>query len=478
MKCNNFPPVLSDVIDSMNDGLFLVSPDGRILMANDALLQLTGYSREELLGQPCTVFRCDECDRHLGFDDQHWCRLFATGKRIRQRCHLISKDGRSLPVIKASQVVCDGDGDIIATVENVTDISDILQAEQRIGQLEERLEDSEEFCGMVGRSPPMRHLYKIVEQAANSDASVIIYGESGVGKELVAQAIHSLGPRKDKPFVQINCAAFNEHLLESELFGHVRGAFTGAHRHRLGRFEEVRDGDLFLDEVGDIPLPTQVKLLRVLDTRQFERVGDNQQLPMDGRLISATNQNLDTLSLQRRFRRDFFYRINVVPIHVPPLRERRSDIPLLTDVFIQRLRKRTPRDVVGLTPEAMARLDQYDWPGNVRELRSALEYAFVVCSEGYIDLQHLPVLESGTAGIGSPPPGEAPVVAPRFMATPERDISQFSVVERIQRNELINALREKRGNKSAAARKLGVTRTTVLNRMRKYGIDLQQILVS
>ncbi|MFO7608608.1 MAG: sigma 54-interacting transcriptional regulator [Candidatus Krumholzibacteriia bacterium] len=462
--------VLNDILASMHDGLFVVSPDGRIIMANDALLQMTGYSHDELVGRDCSILRCDECNQHRVDCGDSWCQLFASGGMIRQPCRFFTKDGRCLEIVKSAKVVRDEGGDIIASVENVTDIGDILRARQRIQVLEQELGGGGTFCGMVGEARAMRRLYDLVERAARGDATVIIYGESGTGKELVAHAIHRLGPRHEKPFVQINCAAFNESLLESELFGHVRGAFTGAHRHRAGRFEEVADGDLFLDEVGDIPLPTQVKLLRVLETRRFERVGDSRSLPMEARLISATNQNLDGLSRRRLFRRDFFFRINVVPIHVPPLRERREDIPLLVDNFVRRLRERTDRDVAGLTPEALEVLVRYDWPGNVRELRSALEYAFVVCPGGTIGVAHLPALgpQAGDAG-----PAAAPDRAPVSLGSPE-----LSSAERRQKDELIAALQAAGGNKSAAARDLGVSRLTVQNRMRKYGIDLQRTLLS
>jgi DNA-binding NtrC family response regulator len=353
-------------------------------------------------------------------------------------------------------------------VENVTDISELLAAEQRFVQLEKRLDHGHDFHGLVGDSAPMRQLFSLIEKAAASDAPVIIFGESGTGKELVAHAIHLLGPRRTRPYVQINCAAFNESLLESELFGHVRGAFTGAHRHRIGRFEEARDGDLFLDEVGDIPLPTQVKLLRVLETRQFERVGDNRMLPMDARLISATNQDLDQLIAQGRFRQDFFFRINVIPVRVPPLRQRREDIPLLVDHFLARLRERSGRELPGLTPAAMQALMQHTWPGNVRELRSVLEYAGVVCQEGLIDRQHLPQL--------SAQPVEP--VAGATTATSTVLPADLSAADRAQRDELLAALRAFGGNKSATARHLGITRVTVLNRMRKYGLDLQKVIVS
>jgi len=486
------PSVLADVIDSMHDGLFLVAPDGRILLVNDALLRMTGYRRDELEGRPCTMLGCDECSQNRLQCGEHWCQLFAEGGKVRQHCHIFTRDGRCLKVLKSSQLVRDERGEIIGSVENVTDIGELIAAEQRIVQLTTRLQGARDFCGMVGRSPAMQRVFSLVEKAAQSDAAVIIHGESGTGKELLAQAIHELGPRRHKPFVQINCAAFNESLLESELFGHVRGAFTGAHRHRIGRFEEAQDGDLFLDEVGDIPLPTQVKLLRVLETRQFERVGDNQTLPMNARLISATNQDLDQLVAAGRFRRDFFFRINVIPLLVPPLRERREDIPLLVAHFVQRLRDRSGRDVTGLTPEAMARLVAHDWPGNVRELRSVLEYAFVVCPDGAVGVEHLPAVGGAAAGSGRAGAAGMAEASVRSLAMapgggmPAASGDRVSrlrpealtAAEAQQRTELVEALRAARGNKSQAARLLGVSRVTVLNRMRKYGVDLQQVLVS
>ncbi|MEZ4386051.1 MAG: sigma 54-interacting transcriptional regulator [Candidatus Krumholzibacteriia bacterium] len=469
MSASSLPMDLAAIVDCMHDGLFIVGLDGTILMVNDALLRLTGHAREELEGQSCAVLGCDRCSQVRDRCGDHWCQLFADGGHVRQYCHIFTRSGACLKVLKSSRLVHDADGRVVASVENVTDISELLAAEQRIVQLENRLDLGRDFCGLVGRSAPMRALFSLIEKAAQSDAAVIIHGESGTGKELVAHAIHRLGPRRGRPYVQINCAAFNESLLESELFGHVRGAFTGAHRHRIGRFEEARDGDLFLDEIGDIPLPTQVKLLRVLETRRFERVGDNQTLPMDARLISATNQDLDRLIAEGRFRQDFFFRINVIPLRVPALRDRREDIPLLVDHFLTGLRERTGRALPGLTPEALDALVRHRWPGNVRELRSVLEYASVVCRDGLIDRQHLPILQETTLTAMSP---AGPAAASGVPA------ADRSATERAQREELIAALRSNHGNKSATARALGVTRVTVLNRMRKYGIDLQTVLVT
>ncbi|RPJ75062.1 MAG: sigma-54-dependent Fis family transcriptional regulator, partial [Desulfobacteraceae bacterium] len=307
-------------------------------------------------------------------------------------------------------------------------------------------------------SPAMRRVFQLVEKAAHSDAPIIIFGESGTGKELVARAVHEQGRRKEGPYVQLNCAALNAALLESELFGHVKGAFTGAFRHRMGRFEAAHGGDLFLDEIGDIPLSIQVKLLRVLETGQFDRVGDHHPIRVDVRIISATNKNLPQLIAAKQFREDLFFRINVIPIYLPPLRERTEDIPLLVSGFIQRLQRITGKhQITGLTPAAMRRFMEYAWPGNVRELKSALEYAFVVAEAGLIDLEHLPP---------QPPPAE--VAAPGGSAAGDG----------LEKKELIDALRQSHGNQTQAARRLGITRGTVWNRIRKYGIDLHDILRS
>jgi transcriptional regulator with PAS, ATPase and Fis domain len=268
-----------------------------------------------------------------------------------------------------------------------------------------------------------------------------------------------LGRRQDGPFVQINCAALNPTLLESELFGHVKGAFTGAYRHRIGRFEAAHRGDIFLDEVGDVPLTTQVKLLRVLETKQFERVGDHKPIAVDARIITATNKNLRQLIAAKEFREDFFFRINVLPIHLPPLRERREDIPLLINTFLNRLRSSTGKDVKGLTASAMSGLTAHDWPGNVRELKSALEYAFVVGGEGWIEAHHLPPMFASTVESGANP------VVEKNAATAERE-------------SLMAALSQAGGNQSRAARLLGVSRVTVWNRMKRHGIDLKKVFMT
>jgi len=445
---------LKDIIGTMNEGLLLVAPDGTMLMVNKAFEDLTGYNSEEVVGKPCTLLHCDACETTLKKDGTSWCSLFEKGESVKKRCALIRKDGSCFPVIKNASLLKDDEGLPLGAVETLTDLSEVERLDQEVHLLAHQLEGKNGFHGIVGNSPLMQKVYQVVQKAALSDAPVIIYGESGTGKELVARAIHLLGRRKEAPFVQLNCAALNEALLESELFGHIKGAFTGAYRHRIGRFEAAHDGDLFLDEIADIPLATQVKLLRVLETKQFERVGDHRPISVDVRIITATNKNLQEMIESKRYREDLFFRINVIPIHLPPLRDRPEDVPLLVSAFVERFRERTGKRISGLSPDAMNRFMSYSWPGNVRELKSALEYAFVVAEKGVIDLEQLPhplVSEPGRHPANSKEPEE--------------------------RVALIEALRKSNGNQSEAARILGVNRVTVWNRMRKYGIDLRKVLL-
>lgn len=443
---------LREVIDTMSDGLIIVRPDGTIMLVNDALLRMTGFSKEDVLNNPCSVLGCDACQRSRAEGKQHWCRLFNKHKESRKNCHIIGKDGNYLHVLKNASLLQDEDGNILGAVETVTDITELDRKDLKIRELSHKLHrDDNEFCGFVGNSPAMQKVYTLLKKAARSDAPVIIFGESGTGKELAAQAIHELGPRKNKPFVQLNCAALNDSLLESELFGHVKGAFTGAYRHRLGRFEEAADGDIFLDEIGDVPLSIQVKMLRVLETRSFERVGESSPLSMDARLITATNQNLQQLVSDKAFREDFFFRINVIPIHLPPLRERKEDLPLLVEHFIQH--NAHIENNHGPSPETMKLLTDYNWPGNIRELKSAIEYAAVVKEKGPIQPEHLP------PNISSPQEQECPCPA----QTQDKIVSD-------EKQELLSALKQAAGNKSKAARILGVNRGTIHNRIRKYSI--------
>lgn len=427
----------------------VVDTEGTIVSVNRAMEELTGYTRNELMGQPCTILDCDVClVSGPRAAKEKRCDLFRTGQVSRRRCELPRKDGRPLYVVKNAVVLRDGEGQIIGGVETLTDLTDLVAKEREIAELKEVLAGEEGFHGIIGSSPVMRALYEMIRNAARSDAPVIIYGESGTGKELVANAIHALGRRARRPFVKINCAALNEALLESELFGHVKGAFTGAARDRKGRFEAANGGDLFLDEIGDISPSTQVKLLRVLQEGEIERVGDQRTIRIDVRVMAATHQDLHRLIEEGRFREDLYYRLNVIPIVVPPLRERAEDIPLLTDHLVRRLRVRTDKPIQGLEEASLEALMKHRWPGNVRELINVIEYAFVVCNENFISLRHLPP-HIGRAGVS--------------MGFSRKDT---------EKEDLLRALAKAKGRKGEAARLLGISRVTFWKRMKRYGIEM------
>ena len=449
-----------DIINTMNDGLMVVSPDGTILMVNEALEKIMGYSRDELIGTSCAKLHCDVCASARSEGKKHWCDLFEQGVATRKPCMFMRKDGSYVHLLKNAAILQDEAGNVLGAVETLTDISEITQRDEKIQQLSRLVDTSGDFHGMVGQSACMQQVFDLTRKAAQSEAPVIIYGESGTGKELVAHAIHALGTRAKGPFITCNCAALNEALLESELFGHVKGAFTGAYSHRQGRFEAAHQGDIFLDEIGDIPPSIQVKLLRILETKQLERVGDHRPIATDVRIITATHRDLEALVSEGKFREDLFFRINIIPIHLPPLRDRLDDIPLLVEHFLNRIHQRSGKTITGLTREAMKILLDNPWPGNVRELKGVLEYAVVLAEDGLIRPEHLPPKLSGRV---SPP-----ISPPETEAVPEAD----------ERTALINALRQAGGNQSRAAAILGVSRVTVWHRMKKFGIDVHKLVTS
>lgn len=465
MQASDLNRHMQSIFNTMNDGLIVIAPDGSIIMVNQAFERLSGYNAEEVMGQPCTMLDCDACELAIksGEGKIWWCALFDPnhGGIKRCRCNYQRKDGTHVPVLKNASVLRDEDGMPLGAVETLTDISELDRLDQELLQLSQQLETPEGFHGMIGVSAAMKGVFDVIHKAAQSESPVIIYGESGTGKELAARAIHLCGPRRGRSYVQFNCAALNESLLESELFGHAKGAFTGAIRHRIGRFEAANGGDIFLDEIGDVPLSTQVKLLRTLETKSFERVGENRPIKTDVRVITATNQDLEAMISQGRFREDFFYRINVIPIHLPPLRERLEDVPVLVNSFIAGLRKKTGKDIPGLSNDCLAMFMAYEWPGNVRELKGVLEYAFVIAESGSITPQHLPpkMVRRGIA----PQSTSAPQIARQAAGLSEREA-------------LVEALRRTGGNQTKAAELLGVNRVTVYNRMRKHGIELKLVL--
>jgi DNA-binding NtrC family response regulator len=303
----------------------------------------------------------------------------------------------------------------------------------------------------------MREVFEIIQQVAPTPVTVLLQGESGTGKELIARAVHQLSPRSRQPLVTVHCAALSATLLESELFGHEKGAFTGAYERRVGRFEQAQGGTLFLDEIGEIDATIQIKLLRFLGERTFERVGSNKTLTADVRLITATNKNLDTLVKAGSFREDLYYRLNVVEIRLPPLRERAGDIPLLAQTFLAEFSREMSKNVKDFTADALEALIQYSWPGNVRELRSALERAVVLCRGDRISVRELPpaIRSGGTAGAGT-----APLLA-----------SNNLTVEEAEKQLIIRALKEADGNRTAAAKKIGMSRRTLHRKLHEYHLE-------
>jgi len=438
------------VVDSIQDGVMLVDPDGTIVSVNRAFSHITGYSQKEVLGKPCSTLSCSSCRVVRKEKGCHWCGLFRNGNLSRQQCSLIRKDGRPVIILKNASVIRDKNGNVTGAVETMTDITDLLSKEIQIEGFRRELRAEDRFYGIIGVSAAIRRVFEMVTNAARSDAPVIIFGESGTGKELVARAIHDAGNRARQAFVKMNCAALNESLLESELFGHVKGAFTGAIRDREGRFEAADKGDIFLDEIGDLPPSIQVKLLRVLEEKVVERVGDNRPLRVDVRLITATNRDLPRLIESGSFREDFFYRINVIPIWIPPLRDRREDIPLLADSFFRRIQLKSGKPIQSISRAALDALVSYPWPGNVRELRSCFEYAVVACSGVVIQPEHLP------------PQLRTQSHPPRGMAASAVSLDEF------KKQRLVEALRDAGGNQSEAARRLGISRASVWNHMKRF----------
>jgi len=436
------------VIDIIHDGVMMVDPLGTIVSVNRAFAEMTGYKPEELIGCNCSLLKCNICERIYDSSHQHFCLLFRNNMVSMRQCHLTRKDGSLMYAMKNASVLRDEHGNTVGAVETLADITDLLEKESQIEAFRHDLQAEDTFHGMIGSSAIMRRTFDLLANVATSDAPALIYGESGTGKELAARAIHLHSSRSEGPYIQVNCAALNESVLESELFGHVKGAFTGAYQNRQGRFEAAQGGDIFLDEIGELPYSIQVKLLRVLEEKVIERVGDNRPVPVDVRIITATNRNLKELVEKGVFRSDLYYRINVLPIELPPLRKRPEDIPLLAESFFRHLQLKSNKPISGISPEAMRTLVQYAWPGNIRELKSAFAYAFVTCTEGHIEPSHLP-----------PDLMLATVPSPAIAPTEDQ-----------QKQALIEALAQAKGNKSQAAKLLGVSRVTVWNRIHRYGL--------
>ncbi len=353
--------------------------------------------------------------------------------------------------------------DLEAVAVVVRKAAEFLRLRQENHLLRKAVRDQYRLEQLVGASEPIQQVMEFVQKVADSDSTVMIQGESGTGKELVARMLHFNSFRKDRPLVPVNCGAIPENLLESELFGHEKGAFTGATHSRMGRFELANGGTIFLDEIGEMSLPLQVKLLRVLQEREFERVGGNRTIHVDVRIVAATNQDLETLVEEKRFRKDLFYRLNVIPIVIPPLRERRSDIPLLIDHFLTRFNHSKRTEVSGLAPDARQMLTEYDWPGNIRELENMIERLVVLKKQGVLSIGDLPEKICRRSS--------GPELKEQFIRFSEDGINLSREVEQYEKQLIMEALRKANGVTSRAAQLLHLNRTTLVEKLKRKGVD-------
>ncbi len=460
------------IIDSVQDGIIIVDARGNFIAANYSAQLMTGYSEEDLKGRSCRLLNCTGCKIKGQGMGKDWCGLFSAGLVRDKKCVITAANNRAIPIVKAATVLFDGEGEIVGAVETLKDISENISYKNELASIRRIYHIDDGFHGIVGRTPVMQNLYEHIESVASLDTPVMILGESGTGKEMVAKALHETGIRANKPFIKVNCAALSESILESELFGHVKGAYTGADVDRVGRFEAAHTGTIFLDEIGDIPLSVQVKLLRVLEERMIQRVGENRSIPIDVRIITATNKNLEVLIEQEKFREDLFFRINVFPMTCPALRLRRDDITLIIQHFISIHAEKTGKNILGFTPEAMRGMISYPWPGNIRELKNAVEYAFVLAKGKSIRPDHLPEkVLNHRAALSLPLEDRAVLQEDRaFESIPP---GRAVIVKQSARDELINALKQTDGNQTKAAKIMGVSRITVWKRMKKYNVTVK-----
>jgi len=430
------------ILDSISEGVFTVDLDWRITSFNRAAEEMTGIKRKKAVGKYCRdILRADVCETH--------CTLAATmqtGKPIMNKAvHIIDAQGQKRTITISTALLKDSRGKIIGGVETFRDTS-------AIEQLRKEIEGRYSCEDIISQSHKMQDLFAILANIAESNTTVLIEGESGTGKELFARAIHNLGPRKNKPFIVVNCGALPDTLLESELFGYKAGAFTDAKKDKPGRFALAQGGTIFLDEIGDVSAAVQVKLLRVLQDKTYEPVGGISLVKADVRIITATNKKLDELVREGKFRDDLYYRVNVMKLELPPLRDKKEDIPLLVDHFISRFNRLHNKNICCATNDVTAALLAYDYPGNVRELENIIEHCFVLCQGEIIEAKHLPCSVRADLKNESTRTGE-PVT-----------IKQMESI-------LINqALTRNKGNKTATAKQLGIDKSTLFRKIKLLDI--------
>lgn len=440
---------LEAILDHLPSGVIVHDLARKINWFNSSAEQILGYSRTEVIGRDChEVFNNGFCGGQCEFCDQNndASRVMSLGPK-NYIVNTFTRDGISK---KVEMFVCpvkdlhDRPIGVVACFNDITEVD----------QLRKELKKTFSFHGIIGSDKSMQEVYTLIRDLADSDCAVLVQGESGTGKELVAGAIHGESDRSGKPFIAVNCGALPEGILESELFGHVKGSFTGAFRDKKGKFELANGGTIFLDEVGELSLPMQVKLLRVLQERKIEKVGGEETQNIDVRVISATNRDLKKMTKTGQFREDLYYRLCVVPVNLPSLRERRNDIPLLIGHFLKQFNGQQNRNIIGVDDAALQIMIDYHWPGNIRELQNAIQYAFVKCKQGLITPEHLPQEISQSQNIVSPVPS-------RQTKTRKRKLDYQSV---------ISALEKAENNRSKAADLLGVGRATLYRFMQDNGL--------
>ena len=451
------------LLESIGDGIFVLDTHGRIIAWNPAMEKITGYSSEEIKGQSCKILNFNQCFDKDCPTDMRDCGILTYGKVEPTECLLSHKEGHALSVTKNARVIKNRQNKIIGIVEAVTDLTELKNARLKMEEATRRLGELNRLGGIIAKSQVMQNVFTFIKASAASDATILIQGESGTGKELVAGAIHSIGERRDKPLIIINCSALSESLLESELFGHVKGAFTGAIQDRIGRFEQADGGTIFLDEIGEITPYIQVKLLRVLQQKEIERVGESRKRKIDIRIITATNKDLKSQVDAGKFREDLYYRLKVFPIYLPPLRNRKEDIPLLVNHFIKVNNERITLKVKGIEKSALKAFMDYSWPGNIRELANAIEHAFVLCSNRRIDLTDLPLEIRDPVVISGPVEKE--------ITTPM--IKNLRQSHSLTKKKLIDLLQDNSWNKAEVARRVGLSRASIWKYMKKWNIPLQ-----
>ena len=453
---------VNQIIDSMADGVFTMDANGRISSWNRSMERISGYTAKEAIGKTCELLNCSRCFGKECPAGIKKCGIMIHGSSEARDCLLQHKEGYDVPVIKNASVVRDENENIIGVVETVTDLTELNKERKKAEEAVFKLGEIHRMDNLIGKSQAMRKVFTAIIATASSNATVLVQGESGTGKELVAGAIHYNSERKNKPLITVNCSALSESLLESELFGHVKGAYTGAMRDRVGRFEEAQGGTIFLDEIGELSPFIQVKLLRVLQEREIERVGESRKRKVDIRVIAATHQHLYSQVQKGYFRDDLYYRLKVFPINLPPLRERKEDLPLLVSHFIKTQNRKTGKQIQGVSQAALRILMDYHWPGNVRELENAIEHAFVLCNKDRIDPFDLPVEIRQS---------EYPAL---FSAIPETLRSNSVPRKKLSKEVLLNLLDECDWNKAEVGRKAGLSRTAIWKYMKKWEIPLKK----